>query len=320
MTLRNLKAYLELFRLPNLFTAVADVSVGYLFVYQSLSPTAVYLALLLASCLLYTAGMVLNDVYDLKKDALERPQRPLPSQRISVSWATWIGYWMLLMGVAFAGSSGFLYPSLTAFPWRGTVVGSLLAICIVGYDRCLKQTVTGPVIMGACRMLNLLLGMSAADLAAVNVDNPLLGFKAAQLTAAMGLGIYVAGVTWLARNEAGESHRWALVMATTILLAGIFVMSTFPQFFNHPSLEIMDRGQKLPYFLLFIAAVPAGRCLRAIITPRPSIVQAAVKSCLMTLIFLDAAICFVIVGSVGAVGILVLLLPAMTLGKWIYST
>ena len=94
-----LLSYLRLFRLPNVFTAVADVMMGFLVVRGSLEPTAAFSCLVVASCLLYTAVMVLNDVYDVEVDARERPNRPLPSAEISVPWAKWLGYELLLVGV-----------------------------------------------------------------------------------------------------------------------------------------------------------------------------------------------------------------------------
>ena len=78
----RMRAYLQLFRIPNVFTAIADVTMGLLFVRRSLEPYDAWIALIAASALLYTAGMVLNDVYDMEIDAQERPERPLPSGRI----------------------------------------------------------------------------------------------------------------------------------------------------------------------------------------------------------------------------------------------
>ena len=94
-----LQSYLALLRLPNVFTALADVAMGFFFVIgaadqagwafsddpqPSLLPIALWTLGLLAaaSALLYSAGMVLNDVFDLELDREEQPDRPLPSGRI----------------------------------------------------------------------------------------------------------------------------------------------------------------------------------------------------------------------------------------------
>jgi hypothetical protein len=49
-------------------------------------------------------------------------------------------------------------------------------------------------------------------------------------------------------------------------------------------------------------------------------VQAAVKVCILSLILLDAAICLLVSGAAAALCVLALLVPALLLGKWVYST
>ncbi len=79
----RLRAYVELLRLPAVFTAMADVALGFLFTHPTLEPWRIFVALWLASSSLYLAGMVLNDVFDAQLDARERPERPIPSGRIA---------------------------------------------------------------------------------------------------------------------------------------------------------------------------------------------------------------------------------------------
>ena len=57
--------------------------------------------------------------------------------------------------------------------------------------------------MGGCRMLNVLLGMSV-------LPGP---WRIAHWAAAAGVGVYIAGVTWFARNDARRSDRWQLIAA-----------------------------------------------------------------------------------------------------------
>ncbi len=99
------RSYLELMRLPNVFTAVADVAMGFLFVQSSdwrWDPwhDSWTLALLIAaSSLLYIAGVVLNDVFDLEIDRKERPERPLPSGRVPLWAARLLGWKLLVVGM-----------------------------------------------------------------------------------------------------------------------------------------------------------------------------------------------------------------------------
>ena len=78
-----MKAWLQLMRLPNVFTAAADVMMGYLVTHGTLRPASHFALLAAASCLLYLSGMILNDVFDAEVDAKERPERPIPSGRIT---------------------------------------------------------------------------------------------------------------------------------------------------------------------------------------------------------------------------------------------
>ena len=80
-----LRAYLELLRLPNLFTAAADVAMGFLFVRATWAAPRhdwLLVPVALASILLYASGVVLTDVFDRTIDSRQRPERPLPSGRI----------------------------------------------------------------------------------------------------------------------------------------------------------------------------------------------------------------------------------------------
>ena len=62
------------------------------------------------------------------------------------------------------------------------------------------------------------------------------------------------------------------------------------------------------------------RCVRAILDPRARLVQLAVRNCLMSLIVIDAAVVLGMAGPTWACLVLVLLAPAMFLGRWISST
>ncbi|HEY1068189.1 MAG TPA: hypothetical protein VGE52_18845, partial [Pirellulales bacterium] len=59
-------SYMRLLRLPNVFTAMADVLLGAFLVQDGDFPWLACALLLLSSACLYTSGMVLNDVYDIE--------------------------------------------------------------------------------------------------------------------------------------------------------------------------------------------------------------------------------------------------------------
>lgn len=149
--------YLQLVRLPNVFMAITDVLMGYLFSHAVLQPGDGSLLglLVVTSVLLYMAGMVLNDVFDADIDAQERPDRPIPSGRVSRPTARLVGWQFLGLGVI----TGWLV-AIRVGDLRPGIIVSLLAGCVVLYDGFLKRLPIGPLGMGACRMLNVLLGMS----------------------------------------------------------------------------------------------------------------------------------------------------------------
>ena len=181
---------------------------------------------------------------------------------------------------------------------------------MLAYDGWLKPTLLAPVGMGGCRMLNVLLGMSAA----ATTWQPYFWLVAG------GIGLYIAGVTWFARTEAERSGRPALAAGTLMMLAGIALVFWYPAWRSGLDAQSDPTPQRWDLFWLVIAAMVVWRCVRAIIDPRPVVVQAAVKNCILSLIIIDAGAALATAGPLPAICILSLILPAMILGQWIYST
>src|SRR5690606_38580095 len=130
-------AYLQLLRLPNVFTAVADVAMGFLVTHAILDQeSAPVLALLvLASSGLYLGGMVLNDLCDVEIDRAERPFRPLPSGRVSMAAAKSLTWLLFAIGIAAASGAAFLAGDV-----RPIVVALALLIAVLAYNTVLKST------------------------------------------------------------------------------------------------------------------------------------------------------------------------------------
>jgi len=301
-------AYLRLVRIPNVFTAVADVMMGFLLTHTSLAPWSVFLPLAASSCLIYMAGMVLNDVFDHEVDAVERPERPIPSGQIGLGTARWLGFEMLLIGVAMA----WLASSLSG-QFASGIVALLLATAVIGYDAWLKRTPVGPVAMGTCRMLNVLLGASAAGGLAHLV----------YWWIALGIGIYIVGVTWFARTEARESNSVALAAGLSVALTGIAVLGGFPFLIDNalPAIEQLRLPHTAWLILIGMLAFSIGRrAVSAVFDPTPAKVQAAVKLCILTLIVLDAAVVLAVRGPFWGICVLALLVPTVLLGQWFRST
>jgi 4-hydroxybenzoate polyprenyltransferase len=309
------RAYAELVRLPNVFTAFADVVLGAL-AGRRLDPPTVeptwarsFAALLAASGCLYAAGMAWNDYFDVKQDARERPFRPIPSGRVARKTAALWGAALLAGGLAFAALAG----------WRGgrwghtpLVLAAALAAAILAYDGWLKRTAAGPVAMGSCRFLNVLLGLTAAGGFWPIAEAQ--GGEGVRLHLASVVGVYIVGVTAFARTEAGTSLKLALVQAAGIMAAALALALPLPLWFAPGT-----TSPAFPYLLVGTGFFVGEPVSRAIAKPTPATVQAAVKRAILGLVLLDATLATVFAG-VGGVVILLLLLPALYLGRWIYST
>ncbi len=302
-------ALMELLRIPNLFTAAADVAMGVLFVSPLVgaTDTIALAALVGASCLLYAAGVVLNDVFDAERDARRRPERPIPSGRIPLGMARSLGWLLLLGGTTLAwGAAAVLGqwgPGLTVLPLAG---------CIVLYNAFLKLTPLGPVAMGACRTLNVLLGMSVTS-APWQLHHGLV---------AGAIGVYIAGITWFARTEAERSRRLPLALATLVMLAGIALLGLLPRM--APPGELIRLLELEPWrwymFLGALGLLIGWRFARAVAEPAPAMIQAAVQHGILSLIFLDAAACYAVRDMGAAVAILLLLIPATLAGRAVRGT
>src|SRR5918998_1027641 len=272
-----LKPYLQLVRLPNVFTAAADSLAGWLLVGGALAAFERWLPLSAASMAIYAAGIALNDVFDYAIDVHERPGRPLPSGRISRRFAAWLGGILLALGPCLAALSG---------SWSSVAVALALVACVLGYNAGLKRTVLGPEVMGACRGLNLLLGMSqAADL-----GGP-IGWLAAG-----SLACFVVGVTWISRSEAETSG----------IIGGI-AAGMIPQ--NAAILGLMA--------VSWVVNLATGRAIRE---PIPSRMQSAVKTGVFSLVWLDVGLVAAVRGPLPALAVALLWVPAFFLGRWLYST
>ena len=200
---------LALLRPPNVFTAIADPFAGLVLARQpgpaSGDPGHWCIA---ASACLYLGGIALNDYFDREVDAVERPERPIPSGAVPPAVAAGIGAGLLAAGIALAGLAG--GPAIT--------VAAVLALAILLYDALLKGTKAGFLTMGVCRGLNFSLPMS---LAMKSVPGSL--FFAPALLAA-----YISVLTYLAHEEVGgntleRAHHGVTAMAVVALVMGVAI-------------------------------------------------------------------------------------------------
>jgi 4-hydroxybenzoate polyprenyltransferase len=282
----SIRAFFQLVRVPNLFTALADILAGFLFVGGTGDDLRALIILAVASVSFYAGGVALNDVMDVDRDTASRSTRPIPSGAISRRVAAIIAVSLLALGVCLC------------FTLHGPprALGLGLAVCIVCYDVLLKQTVVAPAAMGACRALNLLLGMGIVEHLTT----------APNVMAAVLIWLYVASVTHYARTEAVQSSPWRLgtgVAGVFIAVAGLLGLSAV---LEHSHISYVF----LVGVLLGRVALAARRSLR---TAAAIDVQYATKVFVQSLIVFDACLVMAARGPWLAAAVLLLLVPSAML-------
>jgi hypothetical protein len=296
--MNRLRPYLQLVRLPNVFTAFADICLAALATGVGLDRLPTFLLLLLASGCLYCGGMVWNDFFDIEQDRRERPFRPLPSGRVKRSTAGWLGAGLLAFGWLFALAAG--HEAGGEWQWTPAIVASLLVAMILLYDAWLKRTWAGPLAMGSCRFLNVLLGLGVAGSLSWTWEPHL----------AAVVGLYIVGVTWLARKEAGVSNPLGLTGAALTMLASLLLGLMLPA-----RLPPGTASPLFPYLLVVLGFLVGLPVSNAILGPTPARVQTAVRRALMGLVVLDAVMATGLAGAIGLL-ILLLLIPVIYLNRW----
>ena len=193
-----LKDLAELVRAPAALTVPGDVLAGAVAAGNGRPKQLIGLAA--SSVCIYWAGMALNDWADRTVDAVERPERPIPSGRVSPRVALGLASGLTAFGLGLAAVAG----GRAAF--RTT---SLLAATAWTYDLGAKNTPAGPVFMAAARSLDVLVG--AGDR------------RRKAWAPALAVGAHILGVTAMSRGEVHGSTplpaRGALA-ATSAITAG----------------------------------------------------------------------------------------------------
>src|SRR5690606_38318584 len=99
--MQKLFSFLSLMRPANLVTALADIAAGAAIAgfFVGSSDWAPLLLLMISTLGLYGGGVVFNDVFDAAIDAIERPERFIPSGKVTKVSASLLGISLLVTGV-----------------------------------------------------------------------------------------------------------------------------------------------------------------------------------------------------------------------------
>lgn len=206
---------LRLGRVSNLPTVWTNMLVGLVLAGAGIAhPATPWLFVSLT--LFYIGGMYLNDFFDADIDAIERPERPIPSGRTRRATVAAAGFGML--GVAIVLLAYIAQVHATSY-WP-LAAGVALAGCIVLYDAHHKANPLSPLVMGLCRIgVYLCAGLSV-------VAPPPAGLWLAALV----LLSYLIGLTYVAKQEnlGRVANLWPLVFLSLPLVYGAHLALSTP--------------------------------------------------------------------------------------------
>ncbi len=205
----TLYAYLTLVRFPSIFSAMSNIWAGFFIAagfQEGVSVTALVSGLI-ASALFIMAGMALNDVADRVEDALERPDRPIPSKKIKAKQATSFSIAIIVIGLLL----------IFSIKLSAMLVAAILCYSIYLYNFVLKKGKYGPLAMALCRVFNLLLGVMLG----LGQTGLFEFINLKTFFALLSLGMYIYLVTFLARDETrGNSRERATAFMLGMMLWG----------------------------------------------------------------------------------------------------
>jgi 4-hydroxybenzoate polyprenyltransferase len=268
-------AALQMMRPANIVTAWADILVGVsvtgcipisITLHDNQTSFISLLYLLIATTGLYGGGVVFNDVFDAELDAIERPERPIPSGRASVRFGIALGSSLLVLGIVSALQVSYL---------SGAIAFSI-ALLALFYDAIGKHhPIVGPLSMGCCRGGNWLLGVS--------IIAPMVLERGAIALIPI---LYIAAITAISRGEVHGGDRligsFAVGLLGVVSLGLVTLENLDPQ--AHYKLLFM-----LPFGLLWAYWVfPA--FIQATRNPDADLIRNAVRTGIIALIALDSAI------------------------------
>lgn len=296
----SIKDYLVLVRLPNLFTLPSNILVGMATVSSlafTLTSFTQFLLLVTISVLLYCVGIVLNDLYDFDIDKKERPNRPLPSGKISRRSA--------IVLVAIFSTIALILSVQVSF--STLVISSILFSVIFGYDKYLKNTHAGPFTIASARVMNILLGTSVS-LRSVDSYSQIVTLTFVLIITF----VYVSLIGFISRYEVhGFSDNTKLLLPPAIVATVIssIILFTLMGFFKLESLIILS-------LFSFIMIISFSRIYRR----DSGRTQQIVRNMILSIIVLDSTFLTGIIGIELGLVVLTLMAPLLVLANKMYMT
>ncbi|RMW36940.1 MAG: hypothetical protein EA442_05820 [Candidatus Nitrosopelagicus sp.] len=283
-----LKDYLQLVRFPGIFTAFSNVLIGYFFSLH-VNPESFSLPyLLVTSGMLFSAGMIFNDFFDINIDKKERPDRPLPSKKISKQNALFLGITLIVIANIFALFVGYY-----------TLILSIsMTIIILLYNYKLKfHSFFGIFSLSGIRFSNILLGFS------------ILPFSIETFQYAFPVAIFVCGISILAKDEANS------IKSFSVKINKIFNIITISYVF----ILIINNFQFVSLMFLSLFSILSLNLFYKNHSQKSN-VQKYVTFQLLSIILLDATLISIISSYYFAILVSLLLIPSYVITRKLYLT
>lgn len=292
---RSLKAWITLFRPPNLLSVPGDPLAGSLLAASAtgVMPSGANLfSIIGAALLLYAAGLLANDYFDRHVDARERPRRPIPSGAVAPLPVLLMALALTLLAIGLATRIGLL-------PLLATLA---TATALWIYNGTAKHhPLLGPLLMGLCRGGSLAMGAALTGIA---------GFRSPGVILSLAMLVLLIGlITRLARDEADHTPRvpplvrWSIPVCVVSWILLACVISTVAA---TPSSLILGGMAALWSAVLALQLKPDSH---------PNRIPATVGALIRGLILIQAALCAL--GGPGGTSIALLLLLLFPLSGWL---
>jgi len=246
-----IKPYLELVRIPGIFTAFTNILLGFFISQSTTVDWFSLLPLLVTSGFLFLAGMALNDYFDYKIDVRERPNKPLPSGKISKKFALYIGFSFLIIANIISSFVGF----------EAVIITIIMTILILAYDIKLKSIpIVGIINLSSIRFANVILGGSAVIL------------NQELFIVAIPIGIFISAISIFAKIERSKYSKNIEILNVVLIIITIisvviithngnfihyvflilFIVSIFIPFFVYRGKTSKYMQKKISYLLSII--------------------------------------------------------------------
>lgn len=292
----NIKPYIQLTRPANVITAISDILAGVAIAGFSflLDESNIWgiVFLCISTVGLYGGGIVFNDIFDLELDRIERPERVIPSGKVSKTNAIIFGSFLLLSGIVAAWFNSPVSAGIAA----------LVAICALVYDKYGKHhAFLGPINMGLCRGGNLILGMSIIE----------QSIEQWWLVAILPV-CYIAAITMISRGEVHGGNKNTLYFA-----AFLYILVSVAQLYVSFQLNNFFIATAFVALHIYLTFKPL---LTAIANPIGSNIGKAVKAGVLSLIVMNATWVSVSGNIILALAVLCLLPVSIRLAKFFAVT